>query len=121
MKEWLYRWLPITFGCHRRTDRSFYIKGEQMPICARCTGELVGMIVALLTCFLYRPSILVTLILMIPMVVDGFTQLLTSYESNNIKRVITGLLFGYAIVMLFVIIAIMSFMYGYNRALQKNI
>lgn len=120
MKEWLYKWLPITFGCHRRPDRSFYINGEQMPICARCTGELIGMIVAVLSCFFYRPSITVTLILMVPMLIDGFAQLLTSYESNNIKRVITGFLFGYALVMLFVIFTIMSYMYGYNKALQNK-
>lgn len=28
---------------------------------------------------------------------DGFLQLLSSYESNNEKRLITGLLFGYAV------------------------
>ena len=46
MISWLYKWLPITFGCHCRADRSFFWKGKQLPICARCTGELVGMVAA---------------------------------------------------------------------------
>ena len=38
MKRWLYQWLPIVFGCHCREDRSFHIREERFPICARCTG-----------------------------------------------------------------------------------
>jgi uncharacterized membrane protein len=34
------------------------------------------------------------LALCLPLVVDGFTQLLTSYESNNITRPLTGIGFG---------------------------
>jgi uncharacterized membrane protein len=32
-----------------------------------------------------------------PMLLDGFIQLLTEYTSNNIKRMVTGLLFGLAV------------------------
>jgi len=35
---------------------------------------------------------------MVPMLADGFTQLFTSYESNNWKRLITGLFFGYGVI-----------------------
>ena len=38
------RWLPVFFGCHCRSDRSFFWKGKQLPICARCTGELAGIL-----------------------------------------------------------------------------
>ena len=38
------RFLRIFFGCHARPDRSFYWNGKPFPICARCTGELAGMI-----------------------------------------------------------------------------
>ena len=31
---------------------------------------------------------------MVPLVVDGTVQLLTNYESNNYRRLITGFLFG---------------------------
>ena len=47
-KEWLCKWLPIFFGCHCRPDRSFFYKGKQFPVCARCTGELAGILAALI-------------------------------------------------------------------------
>ena len=46
MMRWLYRWLPIIFGCHCRSDRSFFFRGKQFPLCARCTGELIGILLA---------------------------------------------------------------------------
>jgi len=49
---------------------------------------------------------------MLPMIIDGLVQRLTSYESNNIKRVITGFLFGYGLVVLFVLSAISTMQLG---------
>lgn len=93
----LYRWLPRLTGCHCRPERSFHWhSGLPFPICARCTGEVAGMLCALVTVSLGRPPLWVLLILLIPMVVDGSVQLLTAYESNNRRRFVTGLLFGYA-------------------------
>ena len=36
-------------------------------------------------------------LLIIPMIIDGYLQLLTSYLSNNLLRLITGILFGIGI------------------------
>ena len=30
------------FICHQRADRSFFVRGRQMPVCARCTGLYAG-------------------------------------------------------------------------------
>ena len=103
MKEWLYKWLPIIFGCHCRDERSFHYKGEQFPICARCTGELVGMIAALFSCFFFQLQVWMCILIMIPLIVDGTVQMFTKYESNNRRRFITGFLFGYGLFMLFAI------------------
>lgn len=92
------------------------LKGRKLPICARCTGELLGIIVS---CFNYRflkPSITFNIILMIPLVVDGFIQLKTQYESNNSKRLITGILFGYALCNLFIESVIFTLLLGFNFA-----
>lgn len=40
----------------------------------------------------------VTILMMLPLVADGFLQRLTSYESKNYKRLLTGVLFGIAFV-----------------------
>lgn len=39
---------------------------------------------------------------MLPLVADGFTQKLTAYESNNTRRLITGILFGIAFVFMLI-------------------
>lgn len=93
------KFLKIFFGCHARPDRSFYWKGRQFPICARCTGELVGILVGIPTAILMGPmSIQICIVFMLPLVIDGFRQLLTHYTSNNIRRFVTGLFFGIAFV-----------------------
>ena len=99
MEEWLYHWLPIIFGCHCRSDRSFFYHAKQFPICARCTGELIGMVCAL-PCFVLFgvPDWRTSIFLMLPLVVDGFAQKLTRYESGNLRRLVTGILFGYALI-----------------------
>ncbi|MBP1869747.1 MULTISPECIES: DUF2085 domain-containing protein [Clostridium] len=114
IEKFFFKWLPIIFGCHCRADRSFYFKNKKFPICARCTGELIGMICSPFLFSFYQPTILLNLILMIPMLLDGFIQLLTHYESNNIKRVLTGLLFGYALSNIFILSIIFTWKCGYN-------
>ena len=116
MEKWLYKWLPIIFGCHCKKERSFHYKGKKFPICARCTGELFGIIFSLFSCFFFRLSITTSIIIMIPMIADGFIQLKTSYESNNCRRFITGFLFGYGLFMIFAISSIMAFEFGFNLA-----
>lgn len=40
--------------------------------------------------------------MMLPLIVDGFVQRLTPYESTNIRRLITGILFGIAFVFMLI-------------------
>lgn len=100
MRKFIYKWLPIFFGCHCRSDRSFHWKGKQFPICARCTGELFGIFAGIVTSVFYLFPIAACFLLLLPLVVDGFIQLLSNYESNNILRGITGVLFGLGLYML---------------------
>lgn len=114
MKQWIYKWLPIIFGCHCRSERSFHWKGRQFPICARCTGELVGIVLCLITFSMISCSSWIFAVLMLPMILDGGVQLVTSYESTNSRRFITGMLFGYALMRLFMVSTIWAFRFGYN-------
>lgn len=80
-------------GCHQRPDRSFFVNGYQFPLCARCTGVLVGRLVGLV--FPIKAKTEITISLMIfPAVIDGVTQLLGFQESNNKRRLFTGVLLG---------------------------
>lgn len=99
---WLYRWLPIIFGCHQMPSRSFYFKKRQFPICARCTGELIGILISPLIFLILKSmclnlSYILCIILLIPMVIDGTSQYIGLRVSNNSLRLITGLLFGLGI------------------------
>lgn len=91
--------------CHRRPERSFFIRGHQFPVCSRCTGLIVGAaffaIYSFIMPFTYDWNILyVSILLQIPYIVDGFTQYLHLRQSNNMLRFVTGFLGGVGIVLL---------------------
>lgn len=62
--------------------------------------------------FMLKPSIFFCFILMIPMILDGMIQMFTKYESNNLKRFVTGIFFGYSIISLFIISTIATYDFG---------
>ena len=115
-RSWICKWLPIFFGCHCRPERSFFWKGRQLPLCARCTGELIGILAGIPIIFFWQPPVWFPAVLLIPLVLDGSIQLLTVYESNNLKRVITGFLFGYGLFTLIALLNIAAFRYGQHLA-----
>lgn len=51
------------------------------------------------------------------MIVDGFWQALSTYESTNVKRLITGSLFGYALINLLFASFVTTFHFGYRLGL----
>ena len=94
--------LQIFFFCHQRPDRSFFYKGKQFPLCARCTGMAIGYllsIILLLFIGLFNPWIIPLLI--IPMVIDGTGQLFGKWTSTNMRRLLTGLAGGVGIIYIF--------------------
>lgn len=100
MKDPLHKWYKLMewgdkIGCHQMPERSFFFKGYQFPICARCTGVLIGELVALilLLCSI-KIGFIVSLILLIPMGIDWGLQYLKILMSDNIRRLITGILGG---------------------------
>lgn len=83
-------------ACHRKPERSFFYKGKQFPVCARCTGISLGyLVIPMVTFNLFTISIFWCLVLLIPTYIDGFSQaFLKNYESTNFRRVVTGILAG---------------------------
>ncbi len=95
--------LIYTFGdweCHQHASRSFFLNGNQMPVCARCTGIFVsiGIFAFLLVFFRIKMPFWMIVALIVPLALDGGIQLITSYESTNLLRLITGTLAGLATV-----------------------
>lgn len=86
------------FGCHQLPERSFFYHGMQFPICARCTGLMIGftLIGPAITIFTFG-NMYFSLFLLLLMILDGVLQLKTSYLSNNTKRILTGVGAGYAL------------------------
>jgi uncharacterized membrane protein len=106
--------------CHQKHWRSYMLNGNQMPVCARDVGVLLGMaggfalaltavpaatlsgtFRSMLPFVRSRIAMLAMFgMLLAPLPVDGFLQLLTGYESVNVLRTVTGLLFGLALALL---------------------
>lgn len=82
--------------CHQLDDRSFHFGIRKFPLCVRCTTLYLSFFIGSIIGIFTDPPIYILVILLFPMIIDGFIQLHTRYESNNLKRAITGILFGYA-------------------------
>lgn len=90
--------LHYMFFCHRLPERSFHYKGKPFPICARCTGILIGYIIGIFSLCIVPYSSVNTLVLgpllILPLAIDGTGQLYGYWVSNNIRRCLTGILAG---------------------------
>ena len=83
------------YTCHQMHERSFSYKGYQFPVCARCTGIFIGQIIGVLCIVLgLRIDFLWSIVLILPMAIDGLIQLMKIMESNNFRRFITGFISG---------------------------
>ena len=87
-------------GCHQMPERSFFYKGYQFPLCARCTGLVIGYLMGILIYFLNIIIWEIAILLCIPLVIDGGSQYLKWRMSNQRLRLITGILCGIGIMVL---------------------
>ena len=129
---WAFTYGFADLNCHQKHYRSWEINGNQLAFCVRDVGIFAGVVVGaaifgrlghnrwtlrdtFLSIFpdqwletVYQKnqrgftSLCLAAVLIIPMAIDGFTQLLTDYESNNMLRLFTGLGFGIALGLIFV-------------------
>ena len=81
--------------CHQLPERSYFYKGKQLPLCARCTGIYLGYTIFPLFLFdIITLSLFWSLLLVIPTYIDGAIQAYFNVESTNSRRLITGILSG---------------------------
>lgn len=86
--------ITYTF-CHRKPERSFFLRGKQFPVCARCTGIHIGYLsFPIFLLKLATIDVWWTLALITPTIIDGWTQAKFNRESNNTLRAFTGFLAG---------------------------
>lgn len=90
--------------CHQLAERSIVVTGESLSVCARDTGIYIGIFSTLVYLHLTKrkaiitiPSIKVSFLLLfflVPLMVDGLGSYLHLFESNNTRRLVTGISFG---------------------------
>ena len=90
--------------CHQLPERSIFIEGKQLPVCARDTGIYIGSLISLLFILLSRrrrsnsipvPYISFTFVFfMLLMGVDAVSSYVGFRETTNSIRLLTGLLVG---------------------------
>ncbi len=87
------------FACHRRPDRSFFWKGKQFPVCARCTGLYLGYAVGVVLALVMGAWVsYAAILLLVPLLLDSLTQYWQWRTSTNLLRFSTGLLGGIGII-----------------------
>jgi len=85
-------------GCHQMPERSFMIRGEPMPLCARCFGVSIGNVISFISCCLGIQIHWTLLVLfMAIMFCDWALQEWRGIVSTNPRRLITGIIGGYAV------------------------
>lgn len=90
-------------GCHQRPERSFYVKGYQMPVCARCLGVDIGYLLGIILYVKFGFQKLKTFAFagMIAMFTDWFLQAVHIKESTNVRRLLTGIVGGIGLVVVY--------------------
>jgi uncharacterized membrane protein len=87
--------------CHQRPDRSFFLCGHPLAVCARCFGVYAGGLVGFLIYPLVRRLNDKTLpwrgwivIAGLPMIIDAISGLLGLFPNTFLSRFVTGALAG---------------------------
>lgn len=81
--------------------RSFFVKGLQFPVCARCTGVIAGQLTALIA-FPFRIPLSVCIACLAVMGLDWSIQELGIKSSTNPRKFLTGILGGFGLFSLYV-------------------
>lgn len=88
-------------GCHQQPERSFFYKGKQFPVCARCCGVSIGQMAAVIINLLCNIPPLASFLSLSVMGTDWGIQALKIKQSTNKRRFITGILGGFGLFSLY--------------------
>lgn len=110
--------------CHQNPQRTLFIAGIPLPLCARDTGIYLGIFIVLVYCLVRGrmkadavPSTRISIVLallMVPMMVDAVTSYISIRKTDNITRLVTGIFFGMSLAILLIPLASFK-VYGVNK------
>ena len=87
--------------CHQLPERSYFIAGNKLAVCSRCTGLYAGFALTLLFYPLFRslratdwPPPVWLVLASLPMGIDFLLTFLGIWENTHTSRLLTGLLLG---------------------------
>ncbi len=109
--QWTYYFGDV--ACHTKSARSFFINGNQMPVCARDVAIFLGITAGLALAIsprsrLYRLAVTLPwwmyFVLLAPIAVDGGAQDVLGFESDNLRRLLTGFPAGIAVALALVFV-----------------
>lgn len=100
--------------CAQAASHSFFIDGQKLPLCARCTGIYLGFLVVFIF-WLFRihkkPSKVFSLLFLAPITLsilyftfDGISSILQMPWVNNFTRLFSGLFFGQTLAILVLLV-----------------
>ena len=107
LRQTLLEWIRTAgnhSGCHQLPERSFFYKGQQFPVCARCTGVSCGQLLALAVGFFIYVPLKLSLILLTIMGLDWGIQAAGIKPSTNNRRFVTGLAGGFGLFSIYILI-----------------
>ena len=119
----------FSYVCHQQTERSFFIAGQPLAVCARCSGLYAGFVV---TTLLYplltslrrtnAPDRKWLFIAATPLAIDFGLGLLGIWENTHWSRFLTGALLG-SVVVFYVMPALaeLSHRFGARRVPKNSI
>lgn len=86
-----------SWWCHQLPARSPHLWGLQLPLCWRCTGILFGSLALLgwLVAKRRLPALLPCALLALLLPLDVLHAVVTGGEGDNLRRLLTGLLWGF--------------------------
>ena len=111
-------------ACHTKASRSITYNGNQMPFCTRDVAIFVGATFGLLIALdarsrAYRAIVVLPwwtyLALLVPIALDGGFQDFFGFESDNVRRVVTGFPAGLAVAFALAFIAYETHFIGKKR------
>lgn len=105
------------YFCHQMEERSYLLNGNQLPVCVRDLGLLLGFTLASFPLIWIdrRISWWMITAFVLPIIVDGGVQTLMDYQSQNLIRLTTGILGGVG-----AFLGMMKIMQNWMNELEKG-